>query len=72
LPGRLHGVIVIIPRPVKAHTHPDGGRIKLTADGFLIAADEASRPTAANSLLRAALEASTGWVCLTLSLTACL
>jgi hypothetical protein len=46
LPGRLHGVIVIIPRPVKAHLHPDGGRIKLTADGFLIAADEASRPTA--------------------------
>ena len=31
LPGRLHGVIVIIPRPVKAHAHPDGGRVTLTA-----------------------------------------
>jgi hexosaminidase len=50
---------VIIPRPVRAHAHPDGGRVKLTADGFVIAADEASRPAAA--LLRAALEASTGW-----------
>ena len=59
LPGRLHGVIVIIPRPVKAHAHPDGGRVTLTADGFVVAADEASRPTA--GLLRAALEASTGW-----------
>jgi hypothetical protein len=50
---------VIIPRPVKAHAHPDAGRVKLTADGFVIAADEASRPTA--GLLRAALDASTGW-----------
>jgi len=37
---------VIIPRPVKAHAHPDGGRVRLTADGFVIAADEASRPNA--------------------------
>ena len=59
LPDRLHGVIVIIPRPVKAHAHPGGGRVMLTADGFRIAADEASRPAA--GLLRAALEASTGW-----------
>ena len=59
MPGRLHGVIVIIPRPVKVHAHPDGGRVTLSADGFVIAADEASRPVA--SLLRAALEASTGW-----------
>jgi hypothetical protein len=59
LPGRLHGVIVIVPRPVKAHAYPDGGRVTLTADGFVIAADEASRPAA--GLLRAALEASTGW-----------
>ena len=59
LPGRLHGVIVIIPRPVKAHAHPGGGRVTLTPDGFAIAADEASRPAA--GLLRAALEASTGW-----------
>ena len=50
---------MIIPRPVKAHAHPDGGRVTLTADGFVIAADEGSRPTA--GLLRAALEASTGW-----------
>ena len=50
---------MIIPRPVKVHAHPDGGRVTLTADGFVIAADEASRPTA--GLLRAALEASTGW-----------
>ena len=50
---------MIIPRPVKAHAHPDRGRVTLTADGFVIAADEASRPVA--SLLRAALEASTGW-----------
>ena len=50
---------MIIPRPVRVHARPDGGRVKLTADGFVIAADEASRPAAA--LLRAALEASTGW-----------
>ena len=50
---------MIIPRPVKARAHPDGGRVTLTADGFAIAADEASRPVA--GLLRAALEASTGW-----------
>jgi hexosaminidase len=50
---------VIIPRPVKARAHPDGSRVMLTADGFAIAADEASRPVA--GLLRAALEASTGW-----------
>jgi len=30
LPGRLHGVIVIIPRPVKAHAHPGGGLVRLT------------------------------------------
>lgn len=59
MPGRPHGIIVIIPRPVKAHAHLDRGRVTLTADGFVIAADEASRPVA--SLLRAALEASTGW-----------
>jgi len=59
LPGRLHGVIVIIPRPVKAHVHRDGSWGTLTADGFVIAADEASRQVA--GLLRAALEASTGW-----------
>ena len=59
MPGRLHGVIVIVPRPVKAYAHPDRGRVTLTADGFAIAADEASRPVA--SLLRAALGASTGW-----------
>jgi hypothetical protein len=57
LPDRLHGVIVIIPRPAKAHTLPDRGQVTLTADGFAIAADEASRPVA--SLLRAALEAGT-------------
>jgi hypothetical protein len=49
---------VIIPRPVKAHADP-GGRVTLTADGLVIAADEASHPAAV--LLRAALEASTGW-----------
>lgn len=50
---------MIIPRPVRAHAHPDGSRVTLTADGFAIATDEASRPVA--GLLRAALEASTGW-----------
>ena len=50
---------MIIPRPVTAHAHPGGGRVTLAKDGFVIAADEASRPAAA--LLRAALEASTGW-----------
>jgi hexosaminidase len=50
---------VIIPRPVKVHAHPGGGRVRLTRDGFVIATDEASRPVA--GLLRAALEASTGW-----------
>ena len=37
---------MIIPRPVKAHPHPDGLRVSLAADGFVIAADEASRPAA--------------------------
>ena len=50
---------MIIPRPVKVHAHPGGGRVRLTRDGFVIATDEASRPVA--GLLRAALEASTGW-----------
>jgi hexosaminidase len=50
---------VIIPRPVKAHLSSGDRKIALEADGFVIVADDESRPAA--SLLRAALEASTGW-----------
>ena len=56
--GCPRGVIVIIPRPVMARSLP-GDRVTLARDGFVIAADEAARPAAL--LLRAALEASTGW-----------
>jgi hexosaminidase len=50
---------VIIPRPVKAHLSSGDRKIALEADGFVIVADDESRPAA--SLLRSALEASTGW-----------
>ncbi|HEV3381764.1 MAG TPA: beta-N-acetylhexosaminidase [Trebonia sp.] len=50
---------MIIPRPVRAHVSPGDRKVALEADGFVIAADDESRPSA--NLLRAALEASTGW-----------
>jgi hexosaminidase len=59
MPGVLRSVIMIIPRPVKSHSSPGGRMVALCADGFAIACDDESRATA--SLLRAALEASTGW-----------
>ena len=50
---------MIIPRPVTAHLSEGGRMAALRADGFTIACDDESRPAA--SLLRAALEAATGW-----------
>ncbi|HEX8007291.1 MAG TPA: beta-N-acetylhexosaminidase [Trebonia sp.] len=50
---------MIIPRPIKSHLSPGGRMVALCADGFAIACDDESRATAC--LLRAALEASTGW-----------
>jgi hexosaminidase len=59
VPGVLRRVVVIIPRPVKSGLSPGGRMVALCADGFAIACDDESRATAC--LLRAALEASTGW-----------
>jgi hexosaminidase len=53
------GAVMVIPRPARASVSAGGKRVELRESGFVIAADDASRPVA--NLLRAALQASTGW-----------
>ncbi|HEY1698489.1 MAG TPA: beta-N-acetylhexosaminidase [Trebonia sp.] len=49
---------MIVPRPVRTRVSGEQ-RVTLSAEGLVIGCDDASRP--AGRLLRAALEASTGW-----------